>query len=106
MIDSGKGVNLVPDYAHSYVLDPETPTNVPDDIAKILLDQAPGIVSRKPFIVTEVSPAKEPEKIMTGSSSEPDKSDDKPEKNDPKKNKPEIELPSKSKQIDGSPIPN
>lgn len=56
MKDSGKGTILVPDYRHIYTLFPDTPVEVPDEIAKIILEQNPEVVSKTPFIVSEEKP--------------------------------------------------
>ncbi len=56
MKDSGKGTILVPDYRHIYTLFPDIPVEVPDEIARIILDQNPGVVSKTPFVKLDKAP--------------------------------------------------
>jgi len=41
------------DYKKTYILFPTKPTDVPDDVAELLLEQDPHLVSKKPFSATE-----------------------------------------------------
>lgn len=49
------------EYDKTYILKPDEPTKVPDDIAKQLLKQDPHVVSTKPY-AEAAEPEKEPEK--------------------------------------------
>jgi len=107
MKDSGRGPMLVPDYRNIYSVYPDKPTEIPDDIAKMLLEQNPDILSKHPFLVVEEKENKEPEKISKSQVLEiplPIKKESDEQK--PKKEPiPEPELP-KGKPIGKSPIPD
>lgn len=67
MKDTGKGTVLVPDYRYIYSVCPDKPTEIPDDIAKMLLEQNPDILSKHPFLVMEEKENKEPENTYKSS---------------------------------------
>ena len=108
MKDSGKGPMLIPDYRYIYSVYPDKPTEIPDDTAKMLLEQNPDILSKRPFFVMEEND-KEPEKISKLQVLEiPEPIQNITEQNESKQKKepvPEPELP-KGKPIGKSPIPD
>jgi hypothetical protein len=63
MKDSGRGPMLVPDYRNIYSVYPDKPTEIPDDIAKMLLEQNPDILSKHPFLEMEEKETEKPVKI-------------------------------------------